>query len=179
MQEEIATETEILTCQVDADCDGTRICFVGVSDLESNPGQCLCNSFYGWVGSDCLEFGSATHFQIGSISFQLIAVTGLLVLCIPLFIAIRRTEKNWRSLSSITFLSLIIGLLGLLTLRVASLIIVLSPGDLTFFKETDHGDEQKYNRLSSVLEIPALMLALSSGMFAFNNTTLMCKSARP
>lgn len=162
------------SCEFDADCDGTRVCYVNMPWLEDGADPCLCLTFHGFQGADCTEFGSATVFQFVSVVMQFIAAVGLLLFSIRLCSDLVVSERHPCSLSSVTYYLLLLGVFFLVCWRLTTMLMLLSPEKFTRFQVSNFGDEQRFHELST-LEITAVYVAAAAGLLAFINTTMLCK----
>mmetsp|Transcript_19243 Transcript_19243/g.31598 ORF Transcript_19243/g.31598 Transcript_19243/m.31598 type:complete len:409 (-) Transcript_19243:38-1264(-) len=113
-------------CKVDNDCPATKICYIGVEWGPTTEGFCQCNTWYGYQGDNCDEFGTTTNVMLAVIIFQI--VIGVVLACFALsawFKYMYTFRKDLLS-SPATLVTLTAATLAVVSFVVCRLLVVLS-----------------------------------------------------
>lgn len=168
------------SCRNDLDCEGTQVCYVNISWLPNKSDLCQCSTFYGWEGANCSDYGPGSYFQLASASCQFFCAILLLFLSLLLYSKIKQQEKKCCSIPMRVFFFMVLGLVSLAIWRVVSIVVVLSPDDLTLKLELESPAGkvyvETYNPITPRIELRALVACISATMFALANKSILCTS---
>lgn len=160
-------------CILDSDCNGTFLCYSELPWLEEEDSSCLCNTFYGWEGESCENLGSVSYFQIISITVQLVIIAVLLCLLVPLTMRLGAYLKRCCDSSFRTYLSWVFGIVCLCIWKICSLIVIVSPEQLTRTVELN-SREETVNPITVIVEFPAAVATIIFAILCFINVTILC-----
>ena len=138
--------------------------------------MCGCDSFYGWSGENCLNYGPGAIVAIVSITVQLLCAIPAFIITVKALYKFLQRFRCRNDATLATILLLCISLSSFFAGRLAALFVVTTPGLLTEISTEDFYEDRKTHTIFLLVEKYLIGISLFFSILLVAQAFLLCKS---
>mmetsp|Transcript_7066 Transcript_7066/g.8140 ORF Transcript_7066/g.8140 Transcript_7066/m.8140 type:complete len:360 (-) Transcript_7066:206-1285(-) len=141
-------------CTTDLDCPlQQQLCYVDVDWLETGESLCFCETWHGWTGNDCNEYGPGAIFYAILVSASLLILLVGFVFSLKAFSMLRSSKLLKRNSAVLTLLLNTFAFATAIGWRASVLAVIFTPEKAGEITGTDNGvDDRKLHPLQNNVE---------------------------